>query len=116
MIPPQEWVIYDLPPVCQAPGCDQPREWGGGHHVIRRSATGGPVDWVSIDGLVIPNRVALCTLCHRGVTGEIGGHRYHIRFPTIEQIEAELYSPWWLWYARMPAGWRLAGPLDPVLR
>lgn len=116
-IPPGEWVGYDLPPVCQVPDCEE--VWVHRHHIVRRSATGGPRRWVAVDGLVLPNLMGICYRHHQQVTGQWGGHFARVVFPLPEAIEAGLYRAWWLWYARLPGGpgsapqWYLKGPIDP---
>lgn len=119
-VPPQDaWIPYELPFICQVPGCwhsaDDP------HHIVRRSDTGGPVDYVSIDGLVVANKMAICRTHHDEVTGGVGGHKAMIRFPGWEEIAHGLYSAWWLWYARLPSAaaaprWVLCGPIDQPRR
>lgn len=49
------------------------------HHILRRSATGGPTDYITIDGLVVANVCKLCREHHTMVTGGVGGHRLWIR-------------------------------------
>lgn len=84
-VPSQDrWTWEGLPDQCQVPDCAEPRE-SGGHHVVRRSHTGGPVDYVCIDGLVLPNRVALCTIHH----GDVTDHRAWIVYRAEQG---------WLWY------------------
>jgi hypothetical protein len=109
-IPPQEgWLALGVQPWCQHPFCES-SYWLEGHHVVRRSETGGPKDWVSIDGIVCFNRVSLCKEHHDEITGGVGGHRARIRFPTVEELERGLYSRWWVWYAAVrPAS---GGPLQ----
>ena len=116
-IPKQEgWLEYDLPPLCQVPECS--RTWDHRHHILRRSQTSGPKRWVTIDGLVVPNVMAICERHHDQVTGMVGGHQAKIRFPSVEALRAGLYSAWWLWYARLPQRasqpheWQLLGPID----
>lgn len=37
------------------------------HHIVRRSATGGPVDWIAVDGLVLWNKLRVCIHCHERI-------------------------------------------------
>ena len=120
-VPPQErWIPYELPPICQVPGCWLPME--DPHHIVRRSDTGGPVDYVTVDGLVLANKIGICRPHHDEVTGGVGGHKARIGFPEWQDIVDGLYSAWWLWYARLPTAagadpkWKLCGPLDQPIR
>jgi len=105
--------------VCAFPKCAN----RGGlepHHVVRRSETGGPVDWVAINGVVLYNKRYLCHVHHAMVTGGVGGHRGWIRY---------LEGDGWVWYAPAPAGagapgavvdkvgalWVPVGPLKVVM-
>lgn len=38
------------------------------HHIVPRSATGGPVDWLVIDGWPVPNVAGVCRACHDAIT------------------------------------------------
>lgn len=77
-VPPQDkWVEYDLGTRCCVPGCNNPAQ-AGAHHIEPRSRTGGPVDYVTIDGLVRSNKCKLCSSHHRQVTGDTGGYRARI--------------------------------------
>jgi len=65
--------------ICVAPGCGSPAQQR--HHLWARSyLRGQPVEWVEYRGTLIQNTVGLCVRCHQAVTGEIGGHRAHIRW------------------------------------
>lgn len=100
--PGDDWpVSYALPPVCQHPTCDT-TYWIEGHHVVRRSATAGPRDFVTIDGLVVPNRVGLCKEHHDQLTGLVGGHKAAIVYPPAQGLTTGLYTAWWVWYAAAP--------------
>lgn len=97
--------IPEIPPcfvlrvsaTCAAPGCGA--EARQGHHVVRRSATGGPLDVVLIDGAPVVNRIGLCDDCHDMLTGLVGGHRAALVMPPLDRIEAGLYRRWWVWFA-----------------
>lgn len=66
-----------LPEQCSIPGCTSSFRLEK-HHIVRRSATGGPTDYITIDGLVVTNVCMLCREHHAMVTGEIGGHKLWI--------------------------------------
>lgn len=89
--------------VCAVPGCMLMPERGA-HHIVPRRATGGPRDFVVIDGLVVPNRVRLCSPHHGEVTGEVGGHKAKIVW------DPELPQGWGWWVA--DEGWVYKGPLN----
>lgn len=116
-VPHGDWIDYDPATVCQVPNCEELSMHP--HHIVRRSATGGPKRWVAIDGLVLPNVMGICGRHHQEVTGQWGGHWAKVVFPLPEEIQAGLYRAWWLWYARLPGGsrrsfdWELMGPIDP---
>lgn len=68
-----------LPPWCQVPWC------GSGwhtqkHHIVRRSHTGGPLDYITVDGVAVQNVFRLCQNCHSHLTSPVGGHRAMIRW------------------------------------
>lgn len=69
----------DLPNWCAMPGCSSTFKLQK-HHIVRRSATGGPLDYVTIDGLVTQNVCNLCREHHQMVTGSVGGHKLWILF------------------------------------
>lgn len=90
-VPAQDWPEPEPVVRCQGPVCQrQGTQW---HHVVRRSATGGPVDWVCIDGLVLWNKVRVCLWCHQ----RINDHLYWIRY------EDGVGWVWWKREARHPA-------------
>lgn len=101
-IPGDDWPApFVLPERCMHPTCG-----GRGtqrHHCVRRSATGGPVDFVTIDSIVVANVVRLCDFHHDQLTGLVGGHRAALRIPTFEAVEAGIHRRWWVWYSAMPA-------------
>jgi len=82
----------ELRPSCAAPGCSSLSQQR--HHLFPKSfLRGQPLEWVSIGGRTFQNTVGLCVACHSAVTGEVGGHRAHIRFnPDLGLFE---------WWARM---------------
>lgn len=56
-----------------------------------RSYLGGqPQEWVEIRGVTVQNTVGLCVACHQAVTGDLGGHRAHIRY----DVDRGLFE-WW---------------------
>jgi len=65
---------------------------------------GQPYEWVSVNGRTMQNSVGLCTACHSAVTGEVGGHRAHIRYnPDISIFE---------WWAKGEDEFFYVGPID----
>jgi len=93
---------------CAAPGCSSISQHS--HHLWPRSfLRGQPTEWVFVRGQTLQNTVGLCVACHAAVTGEIGGHRAHIRYnPGLGLLE---------WWARMSAPeegehWVYVAPLD----
>jgi len=75
-VPPQDrWPTPEIARLCQVPGCLLYPE-PGAHHVVRRTFTGGPVDWVTIDGLVLYNLVRLCHRHHSALTEHHAGIRH----------------------------------------
>lgn len=75
-----EWCTApELTDVCAIPGCDSKFRLEK-HHIVRRSATGGPLDYITIDGLVIQNVCMLCREHHDNITGSIGGHKLWIAY------------------------------------
>jgi hypothetical protein len=87
-IPEQEWAEPEPSHYCANPRCD--RLGTQGHHIVRRSATGGPKRWIAIDGVVLLNEVRVCLWCHE----DLNRHAAWIRYFTGEG---------WLWYAAAPA-------------
>lgn len=75
-MPPSSYVLEGVPSICQVPGCFRRAEGKGGHHVVRRSHTSGAADFVAIDGLVLPNRVAICSTHHGLITDNKAWIRY----------------------------------------
>lgn len=76
LLPLEDWNVvgvngpeYPLGDICVAPGCTQPREYGGGHHVWRRSFLVGDYNYVKLpDGHIVPNLIGLCTHHHKDIT------------------------------------------------
>lgn len=64
---------------CVVPGClslTQQR-----HHLWPRSyLRGQPIEWVEVNGKVIPNSVGLCVRHHNWVTSPVGGHKAKITY------------------------------------
>lgn len=79
----------ELPDWCAIPGCSSTFRLQK-HHIVRRSATGGPLNYVTIDGLVVQNVCMLCREHHTMLTGSIGGHKLWI---TWEIGKWQVYSP-----------------------
>jgi 5-methylcytosine-specific restriction endonuclease McrA len=96
-----------LHPVCAAPGCSSPAQQR--HHLFSRSfLRGQPYEWVSVLGQTRQNTVGLCVACHTAVTGEVGGHRAHIRYdPDLGLFE------WWVRMGNASEGenWVYVAPL-----
>src|SRR5687768_11810615 len=85
-----DWCIEpSLPGRCAIPFCLSQFKLQK-HHIVRRSATGGPRDFVTIDGLVVQNVCMLCREHHGMITGELGGHKLWIIY---EQHAWQIYRP-----------------------
>jgi hypothetical protein len=84
----QDWPEPEPYEGCCNPTCRKRGEQT--HHVVRRSATAGPVRWVVVDGVVLLNEVRVCLWCH----DDLNNHRAWIRYFTERG---------WLWYAAAPA-------------
>lgn len=69
----EEPFLSELLDVCGVLDCTESPE-PGSHHIVPRSKTAGPRRLVTIDGLIVGNRVRLCHVHHVRVTGGIGGH------------------------------------------
>jgi hypothetical protein len=61
-----EGEAYEKQDFCANPKCQ--RMGIHSHHIVRRSYTAGPVDWVKIGGVKVGNVVELCVWCHDKVT------------------------------------------------
>jgi len=61
-----EWPTYKVPTICALDGCSSLNVER--HHIVRRSWTVGPYDWVKIDGRVTGNIMPLCWKHHREIT------------------------------------------------
>ena len=68
----------DVKGECASPGCSSPAQQK--HHMWPRSYLKGAYEWVEVGGATVQNTVGLCVACHLAVTGDIGGHRAHIRY------------------------------------
>ena len=69
----------DVGETCAAPGCSSSAQQR--HHLWPRSfLRGQSYEWISVDGVTVQNTVGLCVPCHSAVTGDIGGHRAHIKY------------------------------------
>lgn len=74
---------------CAAPGCSSPAQQR--HHLWPRSfLRGQPTEWISVCGVTMQNTIGLCVPCHLAVTGDIGGHRAHIRYDQAKGV-----FEWW---------------------
>jgi hypothetical protein len=91
---------YKVGPLCSNPDCRRVADHV--HHIFRRSAIGGDLPWVKIDGWLVGNLTGLCVPCHNEVTGNLGGHRAAIRFDSqtktffwafVHEIDSGLDSP-----------------------
>jgi hypothetical protein len=94
----------DVQGECVAPGCHSPAQQR--HHLWSRSyLRGQPYEWVAVSGRKMQNSIGLCVACHSAVTGEIGGHRAHIRYrPDLSIFE---------WWAKGAGDeWFYVGPID----
>lgn len=70
-----EYPPYKVGPLCCAPGCSRIADHA--HHIVRRSALGGPFDWVMMpDGVITQNLCGLCYKCHSLVTENRADIRY----------------------------------------
>lgn len=80
----------DLTEVCVVPGCNITAQQR--HHLWPRSyLRGQPYEWVSVRGVILQNSVGMCVPHHQKVTGEVGGHRAHIKY----DIDRGLFE-WWV--------------------
>jgi len=95
----QDWPTGEDDWRCCNPNCGQ--RGTEGHHVVRRTATSGPVDWVAVDGIVLQNVVRVCHTCHEDITQ----HRAWIR---------HLPGEGWVWYAALPRGLAASPGADRV--
>ena len=87
---------------CATPGCH--RQAQQRHHLWPKSyLRGQPYEWVSVNGEVIPNSVALCMEHHDWVTSPVGGHKAHIRYD-----EGLKLLQWW---ENIVGDWINLGPL-----
>lgn len=97
----------ELHPRCAAPGCSSLSQHR--HHLWSRSfLRGQPYEWVSVQEKTIQNSVGLCVGCHVAVTGDVGGHRAHIKYnPELGLLE------WWVRMGNAEEGehWVYVAPL-----
>jgi len=93
----------DVTGECVAPGCHSPAQQR--HHLWSRAyLRGQPQEWVQVEGRTMQNTVGLCVACHSAVTGDIGGHRAHIRYrPDLGIFE---------WWAKGDEDFFYVGPID----
>lgn len=99
----------DVKGECVSPGCHSPAQQR--HHLWSRSyLRGQPYEWVEVGGVTLQNTVGLCVACHTAVTGDIGGHRAHIRYDKDRGI-----FEWWakgkVSYAGEEDNWFFVGHL-----
>jgi hypothetical protein len=94
-----------LPPGCAAPRCGRMAQQR--HHIWPKSyLRGQPYEWVSVDGVLVQNSCGLCMEHHNDVTGDVGGHRAHIRWNTnLQMLE------WWEPALSGTDIWACIGPL-----
>lgn len=93
----------DLPNWCSIPGCSSTFKLQK-HHIVRRSATGGPLDYITIDGLVVQNVCMLCREHHQQITGGVGGHKLWIAW---DSGKWRIYQPGdgaWVWTGDLRMG------------
>lgn len=96
----------DVSGECVAPGCHSPAQQR--HHLWPKSyLRGQPYEWVKVNGRSMQNSVGLCVACHSAVTGEIGGHRAHIRYN-----EGVSIFEWWARSSIPGDSWFYVGPID----
>jgi len=94
----------DVQGECVSPGCHSQAQQR--HHLWPKSyLRGQPYEWVRVNGRTIQNSVGLCVPCHLAVTGEVGGHRAHIRYD-----EGVGLFEWWA--KGEGDSWFFVGPLD----
>jgi hypothetical protein len=104
--------VPELPDWCAIPGCTNSFKLQK-HHIVRRSATGGPLDYITIDGLVVQNICNLCREHHAEITGSLGGHKLWIVW---ERGRWQVYRPGYDLYAdvrrsKNGESWIRSGPL-----
>lgn len=88
---------------CSAPDCGHMAQHR--HHIWSRSyLRGQPVEWVSVNGIVLQNTCGLCVAHHDDVTGRVGGHKAHIRW----NEKLQLLEWWEIWGGDE---WKCVGPL-----
>lgn len=94
----------DVSGECVSPGCHSPAQQR--HHLWPRSyLRGQPYEWVSVNGRTMQNSVGLCVACHAAVTGDVGGHRAHIRY----REDVGIFE----WWAKGEGDeWFYVGPID----
>ena len=76
---------------CAIPGCHSTFKLQK-HHIVRRSATGGPLDYITVDGIVVQNVCMLCREHHTELTGSLGGHKLWIVYEQGWQVYVPGYS------------------------
>lgn len=114
-IDPQRYVWCTAPELtrwCAMPGCTNTFRLQK-HHIVRRTATGGPLDYVTIDGLVVQNVCMLCREHHEKITGSIGGHRLWIVYEDDEgwQVFEPGYNGRHSRFTKGNTPWMKVGPL-----
>jgi len=87
---------YQVGPRCSNPNCGKVAEHA--HHIWRRSALGGPFDWVAVledqgGEWIVGNLTGLCPDCHDDITGKLGGHRARIVFDRSRGFSWALVTP-----------------------
>jgi hypothetical protein len=94
----------DVSGECVAPGCRSTAQQR--HHLWSRSyLRGQPYEWVEVSGRTMQNSVGLCVACHSAVTGDVGGHRAHVRY----REDIGIFE----WWAKADDDrWFYVGPID----
>jgi hypothetical protein len=85
-----EGPAYVVGPNCSTPFCTSLADHA--HHLFRRTALGGPFDWVEIDSTTWQNKTAICWRHHQDLTGDVGGHKAAIRFVENNWLWCEVHT------------------------
>lgn len=71
---------YELPNECMNPFCNHRAR--DNHHIAGRKGELREAYWVELDGELVPVRGPICGNCHPGITGDLGGHKFSLRWDT----------------------------------
>lgn len=83
-------LLYDS---CYVSGCKgKPLDR---HHIWPRSALGGDVSAVTVNGRVLGNLCLLCREHHRRVTGDVGGHEARLVLLEVEHQKSDYALAQW---------------------